>query len=290
MILHEPNPWALLSFATVQAAAAARDLVPQRRRAAGAAVRLVLRAARAARLPRARADPRVVAGARPSTPASLQPYRDRVTRHSVRHRRRALAADRRMSRGVPTRSAARPAGRSCSSPAVTCPTRASTSCCEAAAPLDVHVVILGDGPMRAAWTALARRRPVTARVSFHGEVDDDELRAQLAACRDARAAVGDAGRGVRLRAARGDGLRQAGDQHALPTGVPWVNRDRTWSCRRATPPRCARRSTGSPPTPRSRRGSAPPARRARAPSSRSSDAWAIDCVDACATESAGLPP
>ena len=83
----------------------------------------------------------------------------------------------------------------------------------ALAGLDAAAVIAGDGHRGAGWMALARELGLADRVRFAGEVPHAELRGALSRVRRLRPAVGHAGRGVRLRAARSDGLRQAGHQH-----------------------------------------------------------------------------
>jgi glycosyltransferase involved in cell wall biosynthesis len=94
---------------------------------------------------------------------------------------------------------------------------------EAAAPLDVSVVMLGDGPMRAAWRSLAAEQRGPARFSFPGEVDDDEMRAYLVA--SSMLVLPSVTRAetfgfVQLEAmACGRPVIST----ALPTGVPWVN-------------------------------------------------------------------
>ena len=241
MILHEPNPWALLSLRRRQATAAAGDLVPQRRRAAGAAVRSCSTSRWRGPPIARRARFLVSSPALAEHAAALAPYRDRVTRHSVRHRCGRLAAD-----ATPTPARGRRSARTAGRPLVLfagrhVPYKGVRRPDRAAAPLDVRVVIVGDGPMRASWTELAARSWVTARVSFPGEVHDAELRAHSARVRHVRAAVGDAGRSVRLRAARGDGLRQAGDQHRAadrravgqPDGDRLVVPPATWRALRA---------------------------------------------------------
>ncbi|HXW03868.1 MAG TPA: glycosyltransferase [Vicinamibacterales bacterium] len=94
----------------------------------------------------------------------------------------------------------------------------------AASSLPVSVVVIGDGPMRAEWSALARQLNGCARVAFAGEVDDAELHAHLAACdmfvlpSITRA---EAFGYVQLEAmACGRPVVST----ALPSGVPWVNR------------------------------------------------------------------
>jgi glycosyltransferase involved in cell wall biosynthesis len=45
-----------------------------------------------------------------------------------------------------------------------------------------HAVIAGDGPKRAAWEELARNLGLSARVTFTGDVDDAELRRLMQGC------------------------------------------------------------------------------------------------------------
>ena len=94
---------------------------------------------------------------------------------------------------------------------------------EAAAPLDVEVVIAGDGPMRASWSALARSQAGAARFSFPGEVDDQELRALFVASRMfvlPSVTPAEAFGYVQLEAmACGTAVIST----SVPTGVPWVN-------------------------------------------------------------------
>ena len=94
---------------------------------------------------------------------------------------------------------------------------------EAAAPLDVEVVIAGDGPMRASWSVLARRESRAARFSFPGEVDDTELRALFVASRMfvlPSVTPAEAFGYVQLEAmACGTAVIST----SVPTGVPWVN-------------------------------------------------------------------
>jgi rhamnosyl/mannosyltransferase len=222
MILHEPNPWALLAFAMV------RPRLPLAIWFHSEVVR-----------PRLQYDLFYAPVARPayrearrflvSSPdlaahaASLQPYRDKVRvipfgidverwKPSDRIRARAEAIRREAGRPIVLF-----AGRHV-------PYKGLEVLLNAAAPLDVHVAILGDGPMRAAWTAAAAAQRGRARFVFHGEVDDDEMRAQLAASRMlvlpsvTRAETF----GFVQLEAMACGVPVIST--ALPTGVPWVNR------------------------------------------------------------------
>jgi rhamnosyl/mannosyltransferase len=94
---------------------------------------------------------------------------------------------------------------------------------EAAAPLDVAVVIAGNGPMRPRWEALARHQTGPAIFSFAGEADDFELRALLLASDMLvlpSVTRAEAFGYVQLEAmASGTPVIST----ALPTGVPWVN-------------------------------------------------------------------
>jgi glycosyltransferase involved in cell wall biosynthesis len=47
---------------------------------------------------------------------------------------------------------------------------------KAASPLPVHVVIAGDGPMRAAWTSEARTNAGRATIEFAGELPDEQVK------------------------------------------------------------------------------------------------------------------
>ena len=221
MILHEPNPWALLSYAAV------RPRLPLAIWFHSDVVRPTLQY-ELFYAPLARPAYRAARRFLVSSPAlaehavALQPFRDRVSvipfgidvdswRQSDAVRRRAdeirrtaggplvLFAGRHVEyKGVPV-------------------------LIEAAAPLDVSVVILGDGPMRARWTALAGRHPGPARFSFPGEVDDEELRAYLFASRMfvlPSVTRAEAFGYVQLEAMA---CRRPVISTALPTGVPWVN-------------------------------------------------------------------
>jgi rhamnosyl/mannosyltransferase len=222
MILHEPNPWALLAFAAV------RPRLPLAIWFHSEVVR-----------PKLQYDLFYAPVARPayrearrflvSSPvlaqqaASLQPYRDKVRvipfgidveRWKPSDRIRARAEAIRHEAGKPIVVFA---GRHV-------PYKGLEVLLQAAAPLDVHVAILGDGPMRSAWTAAAAAQSSRARFVFHGEVDDEEMRAQLAASRMlvlpsiSRAETF----GFVQLEAMACGVPVIST--SLPTGVPWVNR------------------------------------------------------------------
>jgi len=221
MILHEPNPWALLSYAAVRprlplAIWFHSDVVRP-------ALQYALFYAPIAR-PAYRAARRflVSSPALAEHSAALQPFRDRVTvipfgidvdgwRPSAAVRLRAEEI-RRTAGGPLVLFAGRHV-----------PYKGVPVLIEAAAPLDVSVVILGDGPMRASWTALAGRQPGPARFSLPGEVDDEELRAHLLASTMfvlPSITRAEAFGYVQLEAmACGKPVIST----ALPTGVPWVN-------------------------------------------------------------------
>jgi rhamnosyl/mannosyltransferase len=221
MILHEPNPWALLSFAAV------RPRLPLAIWFHSDVVR-----------PKLQYDLFYAPVARPayrqarrflvSSPsladqaAALQPYRDRVTVIPF-----GIDADKwQPTTAIQQRAAeirqqaAQPlvvfAGRHV-------PYKGVPILIEAAAPLDVSVVILGDGPMREEWTRLAAQQPGPARFVFPGEVDDDEMRAHLVAARVLvlpSVTKAEAFGFVQLEAmACGTPVIST----SVPTGVPWVN-------------------------------------------------------------------
>jgi glycosyltransferase involved in cell wall biosynthesis len=181
MILHEPNPWALLAFAAV------RPRLP-----------LVIWFHSEVVRPKLQYDLFYAPIARPayrharrfvvSSPmlaeqaAALQPFRDRVSvvpfGIDVDCWNPAENIERRADiiRREPGRPMVLFAGRHVSY-------KGLDVLIEAAAPLNVHVAILGDGPMRGEWTALASRQTGPATFAFHGEVDDEEMRAHLRASR-----------------------------------------------------------------------------------------------------------
>ena len=221
MILHEPNPWALLSYAAV------RPRLPLAIWFHSDVVRPALQY-QLFYAPIARPAYRAAARFLVSSPAlaehaaALQPFRDRVTvipfgidvdrwRPSEEVRRRADEICRRAGRPIVLF-----AGRHV-------PYKGVPVLIEAAAPLDVEVVIAGDGPMRASWRGLAGSQAGAARFSFPGEVDDQELRALLVASGMfvlPSVTRAEAFGYVQLEAmACGTPVIST----ALPTGVPWVN-------------------------------------------------------------------
>jgi glycosyltransferase involved in cell wall biosynthesis len=221
MILHEPNPWALLSYAAVRpklplAVWFHSDVIrpklqydlfygPVARPAYRAAERFIV------------SSPVL---AERST--ALEPFRDRVT---------VIPFGIDVDRWRPTEAICRRAeaiGRDAARPIVLfagrhVPYKGVPVLIEAAAPLDVTVAILGDGPMRTAWEELAANRTGPARFIFPGEVDDDEMRAYLVASRMLvlpSITPAEAFGFVQLEAmACGRPVIST----SLPTGVPWVN-------------------------------------------------------------------
>jgi rhamnosyl/mannosyltransferase len=94
---------------------------------------------------------------------------------------------------------------------------------KAVAPLPARTIVVGDGPMREEWARLARELGLGDRVTFTGEVGDEELRAYMAAC-DVfvlpSVTRAEAFGYVQLEAmASGKPVVSTN----LPTGVPWVN-------------------------------------------------------------------
>jgi rhamnosyl/mannosyltransferase len=221
LILHEPNPWALLSYAAV------RPRLPLAIWFHSEVVRPALQYQlfyRPIARPAYRAARRflVSSPALAEHAAALQLFRDRVTvipfgidvdawRPSDGVRRRA-AEIRRTAGGPIVLFAGRHV-----------PYKGVPVLIEAAAPLDVSVVILGDGPLRASWTDLAARQAGRARFSFPGEVDDEELRAHLVAC--SMFVLPSVTRAEAFGYVQLEAMACARPviSTALPTGVPWVN-------------------------------------------------------------------
>ena len=222
VVLHEPNPWALLSYAV----AAPRqplaiwyhsDVVrPQ--------LQYRLFYAPLARRVYERATQFIV-----SSPAlaahsdALRPYRDRtrVIPFGIDDR---AATDRealRRAQGIRQRLTGPIvlfAGRLVAYKGVDVLIKAT-------ADLPVTVVVVGDGPMRSSWTGLAARTTGPGHVVFTGEIPDDELRAYFEACDMfvlPSVTRAEAFGFVQLEAmAHGKPVIST----ELLSGVPWVNRD-----------------------------------------------------------------
>ncbi|OFW07968.1 MAG: hypothetical protein A3H96_24340 [Acidobacteria bacterium RIFCSPLOWO2_02_FULL_67_36] len=178
IILHEPNPWALLSYA----------IAPPRAPLGIWFHSEVVRPALQYRLfyaPVARPAYRRAKGFAVSSPAlaehpdALRGRRERVTvipfgidadawRPSDDTIRRAAAI--RRAHGSPLVLFA---GR-------LVPYKGLDVLIRAAAPLPVTLAVVGDGPLRAEWERLAAREG--GRVVFTGEIGDDDLRAYFHAC------------------------------------------------------------------------------------------------------------
>jgi glycosyltransferase involved in cell wall biosynthesis len=221
MILHEPNPWALLSYAAVRprlplAVWFHSDVIRPK-------LQYDLFYAPIAR-PAYREAARFIVSspALAEQSAVLQPFRDRVT---------VIPFGIDVDRWCPTPAVAKRANEiraNSDRPIVLfagrhVPYKGVQVLIEAASRLDVTVVILGDGPMHQAWSALAAEQRGPARFIFPGEVDDDEMHAHLIACHlfvlpsvTPQEAFGF----VQLEAMA---CAKPVISTALPTGVPWVN-------------------------------------------------------------------
>jgi rhamnosyl/mannosyltransferase len=221
IVLHEPNPWALLSFAAV------RPRLPLAIWFHSEVVRPSLQY-ELFYAPIARPAYRSARRFLVSSPdlaehaEALRPYRDRTTVIPFGidvDRWRATESICRRAEEIRAASG-RPlvvfAGRHV-------PYKGVGVLIRAAAPLDVDVAILGDGPMRGEWSAMAAAQTGPARFLFRGEVDDAELRAHLVASRMfvlPSVTRAEAFGFVQLEAmACGTPVIST----ALETGVPWVN-------------------------------------------------------------------
>jgi len=221
MILHEPNPWALVSYAAV------KPRIPLAIWFHSEVVRPSLQYrlfyAPIAR-PAYRAARRFLVSSAPLADhaATLRPFRHLVSVVPFGidvDSWQATDGDRQRAVEI-RREAGRPivlfAGRHV-------PYKGVPTLVEAAAPLDVSVVILGDGPMRETWMARTKAQSGRASFSFPGEVADHELRAYLLASRMfvlPSLTRAEAFGYVQLEAmACGTPVIST----ALPTGVPWVN-------------------------------------------------------------------
>ena len=223
MVVHEPNPWALLSFAI------ARPALPVAVWFHSEVVRPRLQYSLfyhpVARPVYARARRIIVSSPLLAEHAgALAPYRDRVrvipfgidasrwdTTPVICARATTIRA------GTGSRPLILFAGRMVPYKGVGVLLRAMVG-------LDASAVLVGDGPLLAEWTALARELQLTDRVRFAGDVTHDELVALYHAC-DAfvlpSVTRAEAFGYVQLEAmACGKPVVST----RLPSGVPWVNR------------------------------------------------------------------
>ena len=180
IVLHEPNPWALLSLALVRPSIplaiwfhseVVRPRIqyrlfyhPMVRAVFGRARRIVV------------SSPLLAEHA-----AALAPYRDRLavipfgidaSRWSATPAVAARAAE---LRAASPRPMVLFAGRMV-------PYKGVDVLLEALKAVDARAVLAGDGPMREAWTARARQLGIADRVEFAGSVSNDELLALYHAC------------------------------------------------------------------------------------------------------------
>ncbi|NUR53746.1 MAG: glycosyltransferase [Acidobacteria bacterium] len=172
IVLHEPNPWALLSYAIARPGPPLfiwyhSDVVRP-------ALQYALFYAPLARVAYARAQ-RIIVSSPPlgEYAAVLTPYRDRVRVvpfgiEPSRWRSHAGA-------GPSGEPFVLFAGRHVAYKGVDVLLRAL-------AQSTARAVIVGDGPKRRAWEAMARGLGLNGRATFTGEVPDDELRRLMHAC------------------------------------------------------------------------------------------------------------
>lgn len=224
IVLHEPNPWALLSLAI------ARPRAPLAVWFHSEVVRPRLQYALfyhpLARIVYERARRIVVSSPLlAENAAALAPYRDRVavipfgideSRWEETPGVRARAEVLRASAG------ARPlilfAGRMV-------PYKGVDVLLRALAGTDAAAVLVGDGPSRAGWIALARELGIAERVRFAGEVPHDELAALYHACDTfvlPSVTRAEAFGYVQLEAMA---CAKPVVSTRVASGVPWVNRD-----------------------------------------------------------------
>jgi rhamnosyl/mannosyltransferase len=223
MIVHEPNPWALVSLLV------ARSRIPYAIWFHSAVIRPRLQY-RLFYAPIARP---IYDGARRfvvSSPAlaersaALQPYRDRISvipfGVDVEPWQSTAAIQLRVAQL--RRAAGRPmvlfVGR-------LVPYKGVDVLIKAVSALPVHLVIAGDGPMRGAWEQLANEQRGRGTVEFAGAVADGELKALMhAAAVFALPSVtaAEAFGLVQLEAMACSTPVVSAD---VASGVPWVNRD-----------------------------------------------------------------
>jgi rhamnosyl/mannosyltransferase len=169
IVFHEPNPWALLSYAVAHPRA--RLVIWYHSDVVRHPLQYALFYAPVARPAYRRAERFVVSSPPLADHAdALKPYGDRVT---------VIPFGIDPSKWTPGRAAAQPvvlfAGRHVAYKGVDVLLRA-------VARTAVHAVIAGDGPKRGEWEALAHALGVSAQVRFTGDVSDTELRELMETC------------------------------------------------------------------------------------------------------------
>jgi glycosyltransferase involved in cell wall biosynthesis len=173
IVLHEPNPWALLSYAIARPAAPLfiwyhSDVVRP-------ALQYAMFYAPLARFVYGRAE-RIVVSSPPLAEhaAALRPYRERVRVVPFGIEASEWACER-----ASTNHGGDPfllfAGRHV-------PYKGVDVLLHALSHNRAHAVIAGDGPQRRTWERLARELTLDERVRFVGEVPDAELRRLMNAC------------------------------------------------------------------------------------------------------------
>jgi rhamnosyl/mannosyltransferase len=224
IVLHEPNPWALLSLAV--APPRAPLIVWFHSEVVRPTLQYALFYHPLARAVYARARRIVVSSpALAGHAAALAPYRDRIAvipfgidpsrweaTPAVCARARAIRAE------CAGRALVLFAGRMV-------PYKGVDVLLRALAGLDAAAVIAGDGPWRGRWTTLAGELGIAGRVRFAGEVPHEELAALYHAC-DVfvlpSVTRAEAFGYVQLEAMA---CARPVVSTRLPSGVPWVNRD-----------------------------------------------------------------
>ena len=173
IVLHEPNPWALLSYAIARPAAPLfiwyhSDVVRP-------ALQYALFYAPLARFVYGRAH-RIIVSSPPLAEHAtvLTPYRDRIRVIPFGIEPSAWASD-----GTSTHEVREPfllfAGRHVAYKGV-------DVLLQALSQSTARAVIAGDGPERRNWEAMARELRLNGRVTFTGEVPDGELRRLMHTC------------------------------------------------------------------------------------------------------------
>lgn len=215
IVLHEPNPWALLSYAI------ARPRTPliiwYHSDVLRPALQYTLFYAPMARFAYGRAR-RIVVSSPPLAEHAkvLAPYKDRVRVIPFGIDPAAWTAGARAPAGGPPFVLF--AGRHV-------PYKGVDVLLRALAGSGARAVIAGDGPKRAAWREMARELGLDGRVTFPGEVSDTELRRLMHACAAfvlPSITRAEAFGYVQLEAmAAGKPLISTD----VPSGVSWVNQD-----------------------------------------------------------------